>query len=333
MGSPIDATGYSCLVVNMIKNWRSYWSSTPGTTAADAPFGTVTVHPYGCESNPHAAVTRWAQLANFGFAPNPLMPNVFAAQTFDLGDPWGYAPADGGCAHTFNASFPARCLPPDSSRFDPTLTYMFKWIQNSSIGCCPNDPLHSRLKSPIGRRLALAYHNLVSGSGPATGPTIGGCTLSGSSITVSFDASINDEAIRIDTGQDYNMSHWARNDSPFFMVCHEAASGGGDPSHQCSDPSSWVVAVPSASAGNTVQLSFTLPPGHEGDSVVGLRYGWPLDDLSCCPENNVQNGDSFCVPGACPIKGATTLFPMNPFRANITSAGKCVCSPPQHCDA
>ena len=40
-----------------------------------------------------------------------------------------------------------------------------------------------------------------------------------------------------------------------------------------------------------------------------------------------------CVPGACPIKGATTLFPLNPFRANITAAGKCACTLPQTCDA
>ena len=338
MGSPLTNSGYSCVIVNMIKSWRKYWSATPGTTAPDAPFGTVTVHPYGCESNPNAAVTRWAQLANYGHAPNPFQPNVFSAQTFDLGDPWGYAPADGGCAHTANATFPARCLPPSAARLDPALSYIYPWLLNSSIGCCPNDPLHSRLKSPIGHRLALSYLNLLAGADPVThpptGPTIGGCTLNGanSSITVTFDASINAEAIRIDGGQVYDMTQWARRDSPFFMVCHLAA--GADPSHQCADANAdWVVAVPSAGANNSVVLSFSLPAGHETDAVVGLRYGWPLDDLSCCPETDVQNGNSMCVPGACPIKGATTLFPLNPFRANITAAGKCACTLPQQCDA
>ena len=334
MGSPLTNSGYSCVVINMIKSWRRYWSATPGTTAPDAPFGQVTVHPYGCESNPNAAVTRWAQLGNHGRAPNPDMPNVFSAQSFDLGDPWGYAPADGGCAHTPNPAFPARCLPPSPARFDPALVFMYPWILNSSIGCCPNDPLHSRLKSPIGHRLALSYLNLLAGGDPTThpptGPTIGGCTLSGSStITVTFDASVNAEAIRIDAGQDYNMSNWQRNDSPFFMVCHEAS--GSDPLNLCASASAWVVAVPSAGPANSVVLSFALPAGHESDEVVGLRYGWPLDDLSCCPELDVQNGDTFCPPGACPIKGASTLFPLNPFRANITSAGKCACTPPQVC--
>ena len=332
MGSPLDHTGYSCMLVNMIASWRKYWSATPGTTDPLAPWGEITVHPHGCESNPNAAVTRWAQLGNYGHAPNALMPNVFMAQTFDLGDPWNYAPADGGCAHTFNSTFPSRCLPPSNARFDPALSYIFPYLLNNSIGCCPNDPLHSRLKSPIGRRLALSYLNLVGGKGaPVTGPTVAGCTLSGGSIAVTFDASINSEEIRIDGGQNYNMSEWARNDSPFFMVCFEAS--GADPSHQCASAADWVVAVPSAGPANSVTLTYALPAGHESDAVVGLRYGWPLDDLTCCPEMNVDDGDTFCPPGACPIKGATTFFPMNPFRANITASGKCVCSLPQTCDA
>ena len=73
--------------------------------------------------------------------------------------------------------------------------------------------------------------------------------------------------------------------------------------------------------------------------MVELRYGWPLDDVDCCPQMQYSRFTALgfqtapCPPAACPIKGATTLFPMNPFRANITAAGKCQCTLPQVCSA
>ena len=174
----------------------------------------------------------------------------------------GYAPATGGCAHTPNAKFPAACLPSSSAGWDPSVVDQFKWTQNSSIGCCPNDPLHSRLKSPIGRRLARSFQNLVSGKGPVTGPTVSGCTVKGNaSIQVTFDRSANAEEIQIDPF-DYNTTNWARKDAPVFMVCHLPPATPVSPGCDNRDGTNWVPAVPAPGPANSVLLSWTLPAGY-----------------------------------------------------------------------
>ena len=86
MGSPLDHSGYACSLAAMIRDWRRYWTYDPGTTDALAPFGLVTIHPQGCEGNSQIGLLRHAQTANVGHAPNELLPNVFVAQAFDLGD-------------------------------------------------------------------------------------------------------------------------------------------------------------------------------------------------------------------------------------------------------
>jgi sialate O-acetylesterase len=52
-------------------------------------------------------------------------------------------------------------------------------------------PIHPRIKKPLGKRLALAAHNLVyGGAGAYTGPTISGCTASTSVITLYFNRTL-----------------------------------------------------------------------------------------------------------------------------------------------
>jgi hypothetical protein len=43
----IISKGYSCLQESLVHEWRRLWSVEPGTTAADAPFGLVTLAPTG----------------------------------------------------------------------------------------------------------------------------------------------------------------------------------------------------------------------------------------------------------------------------------------------
>jgi hypothetical protein len=48
--------------------------------------------------------------------------------------------------------------------------------------------IHPRLKRPVGERLAkAAYNQVYGGSAASTGPTISGCKLSSSKLTLSFD--------------------------------------------------------------------------------------------------------------------------------------------------
>lgn len=82
-GSSLNDEGYGCMMHKMVRDWRTIWSAEPGTTRTDAPFGLVTIAPSGSEGHAmHLSAFRWAQTANFGVLPNPLMPNTFLAQAY-----------------------------------------------------------------------------------------------------------------------------------------------------------------------------------------------------------------------------------------------------------
>jgi hypothetical protein len=121
-GSSLASAGYGCMMERMVAEWRSIWSVEPNTTDPLAPFGVVTIAPSGSEgadfhmsafrvskstptphsrphacphSRPHARAhthththTQWAQTANYGVLPNPVMPRTYVAQAYDLNDPW-----------------------------------------------------------------------------------------------------------------------------------------------------------------------------------------------------------------------------------------------------
>ncbi len=72
----------------MIADWRYQWGLYSDTTP-DFPFGFVQLSVWNDEQNttgwPIVGNVRWSQTANFGFIPNPFMPNVFGATAIDLG--------------------------------------------------------------------------------------------------------------------------------------------------------------------------------------------------------------------------------------------------------
>ena len=79
-GNSALQTGYSCLMVKLVAEWRALWSAEPGTTDPFAPFGLVTLAPSGSEGGASIGTMRWAQTAGFGATPNKALPNVFTAQ-------------------------------------------------------------------------------------------------------------------------------------------------------------------------------------------------------------------------------------------------------------
>ena len=81
-------TGYACLMQKLVTQWRQLWSTEPGTTAADAAFGVVTLAPSGTEGGSDIGTMRLAQTASYSYAPNPALPKVFVAQAYDLNDPY-----------------------------------------------------------------------------------------------------------------------------------------------------------------------------------------------------------------------------------------------------
>ena len=76
-GNSALSSGYACLMQKLVSQWRQLWSSAePGTTAADAPFGIVTLAPSGTEGGSDIGTMRLAQTASYGFAPNPARPRI-----------------------------------------------------------------------------------------------------------------------------------------------------------------------------------------------------------------------------------------------------------------
>jgi hypothetical protein len=65
-GNSMRSAGYSCLMEKLVSSWREQWSSEPGTTVADAPFGVVTLAPSGGEGGADLPTMRWAQTASYG---------------------------------------------------------------------------------------------------------------------------------------------------------------------------------------------------------------------------------------------------------------------------
>jgi sialate O-acetylesterase len=92
--------GYNCTFPAMIQDWRLKWGEgTNKQTDAEFPFGFVQLNSVGnstvydrpsdkSNGDPYSPAfgyggVRWAQTAGFGYTPNPKMPNVFMATSFD----------------------------------------------------------------------------------------------------------------------------------------------------------------------------------------------------------------------------------------------------------
>lgn len=69
-GNFIEKTGYGCQMPAMINLWREAWSTVPGTTNPNAPFGLVVLPGSGSEGGANMGAMNWAQTANYGVTPN-----------------------------------------------------------------------------------------------------------------------------------------------------------------------------------------------------------------------------------------------------------------------
>ena len=153
--------------------------------------------------------------------PNPIMPNTFLAQAFDLDDPWGDKTCYGySCCDPYEGPNMENCIAlhcnvPNSTVAGGAACLKARCAQPFNSTNCVNNlqkmglpptgcddycaalhgtpvymgGIHPRLKRPVGERLAIAAYNQVyGGSGAATGPTIAGCTADGADkLTITFD--------------------------------------------------------------------------------------------------------------------------------------------------
>ena len=187
--------GYGCLMRTLVSQWRRLWSSQPGTTDPQAPFGVVTLASTGGEGANGLAMgaMRLAQTGGHGILPNADMPNTFLAQAYDLDDEWNSLSGGGPCmSYGYNASSPAfHCCGPDAN----ASLCPAEWAERCTNMCAAlagtrayMGGLHPRSKRQVGRRLAVAALNSAyGGMGAASGPTLAGCTVEGSKVTVRFD--------------------------------------------------------------------------------------------------------------------------------------------------
>ncbi|KAM9299657.1 sialate O-acetylesterase [Gastrophryne carolinensis] len=79
---------YNCTFPALISDWRqSFHQGSLGQTDLSFPFGFVQLSTYQ-KSDPldNFPDIRWHQTADYGYAPNPKMPNTFMAVAMDLGD-------------------------------------------------------------------------------------------------------------------------------------------------------------------------------------------------------------------------------------------------------
>lgn len=200
MGNSAAGTGYSCLMQALVREWRGLWSATPGTTDSSAPFGIVTLASSGSEGASGLAMgaMRHAQTAGYGVLPPPggeEMANTFLAQAYDLDDQW--SGDRGPCTSVgWNVTSPAYdCCGGgggNSTTCGPAQAAMCANMcyANTRTSAFMGG-LHPRSKKAVGVRLATAAANTVYGGSAAfTGPTLAGCTLDATELTIRFNATL-----------------------------------------------------------------------------------------------------------------------------------------------
>jgi len=352
-GNSIANVGYGCEIRQLIQGWRRVWSEVNGTTDPLAPFGIVTLASSGMPSvggGRNMGAMRHAQTANYGVLPNPVLPNTFLAQAYDLDDEWG--PAAGPCLLRWS------CCDFKNSRFNPktcneTQATKCKNACAAAAGTISQGAIHPRSKKQVGDRLGTAAFNTVyGGTGAFTGPTLQGCTLYKDFLEIHFNSTLlqGDKL----TLQKIPPTHkfpsrrapiaggsqlYIQTDANHF--CMEALPCPDDPKKQCC--SSWAGGSDTYTNATSLDngwtmLNFTLASKTSikvdlstlNNAVpTAVRYAWGI--LDCCdysdPELYVSHG---CI-AACPIMSSSNL-PANPFQAKIVS-GKCQCLAPQVCSS
>ena len=317
----------------MIRAWREIWSAVPGTTSPTAPFGFVELADGTDEAwGLSMSGLRLAQTANYGYVPNPAMPNTFRAAAMDLGDQWdadGCAKPNSCCVPQWQGLGP-KCKGDHRGEFD-------WWDTNWFMG-----QVHPRPKAAVGRRLAqAAYASVYGGSVAAAGPVFSGCSVAGAALKIAFNASggaiswspfaaLANETTALyvlpaplalpgNLADNHHGGDWRAYKGP-FADGNEAGVEG------------WV-AVNAAVTG-AAELTVDLAP-LGGAAPAAVRYAWGTGGFGSVPFltrmcTGTQRDCSLepCYTDSCPLHGGG--LPGEPFIAAI-EGGACKCLPPRVC--
>ena len=372
-GNYARGTGYAAMLVAMVSALRAAWSSEPGTTPPDFPFGQVLLadgSDFGSPQNIGAIIS--AQTANFGRLPNAALPNSFVASAFDLGDPWMDMQNPDLCSR-------AQCcveawVPLGANCSGDHRGQWTNWTQNAAS-------LHPRTKGAIAGRLAqAAYASVYSPRSEllATGPVLAGCSLAadGATLTLRFDAAaLKGERVAADKPAGAAaMSVAAQNTALFALVnatLPPTAASGVDwtnagnryhgPYETGVDPSAGGAVVPGNELGVSPWLAVLPRAGAAANEIVvdlaplrgaaptAIRYAfggggngvfldrppgpWGAQAARLGCGPAVDTSKQPCPPASCPLH-ATGRGAL-PALPFVAEivAGKCKCLPPQTCDA
>ena len=211
--------------------------------------------------------------------------------------------------------------------------------------------IHPRDKKPVGDRLGQAAYNLVyGGKGALTGPTISGCSLSDTKLTVTFNASllsgdkvllqkygkgqsnkygvVGGSYLDVQTNAD-NFCMEATKDPEGNKLCPTWAGGTGTPINTSTTQldGGWTTGLDITLGADGASIEVDLS-SLNGTAPTAVRYAWSI--VNCCDMNDPDlYVTKPCGPGSCPIMSSSNL-PANPFLAKIVG-GKCQCIAPQVC--
>jgi sialate O-acetylesterase len=205
--------------------------------------------------------------------------------------------------------------------------------------------IHPRDKKPVGDRLgAAAFNTVYGGQEAATGPTLSGCAVDATSLTVSFNSSLL-------KGDTINLQKYGLTSLSFFEVQTDASSFCLEPRQNISaDGKTRISYCPIWAGGNgsvatgpldSGWISLDIKLGPQGQSIVAdlsplqgalptaVRYAWNV--VNCCDPADPDLYVKYpCGPSSCPIMSKQTNLPANPFVAKIVN-NKCECVAPMQC--
>ena len=257
-GNVLDGTGYACILRQMVADWRAIWSVTPGTTSPTAPFFVFDLADGTDEGNAdNLGSLRWALTSNYGTLPSPSMPNTYHASAYDFGDTWdGYICYVNSCCVPTSYALGAECDGDHRGLWDNISTPFYM------------NQLHPRPKQGLAKRGAQAALATLYGlGGPAAGPVISGCVLSGASLTISFNETLlAGESVAVSKPAGAAPMSLALDNTALWVLVNatlpaDAGANHRKQQHSYLGPfstgnelgvSGWVAAIPKANGDNSV---------------------------------------------------------------------------------
>ncbi|KAL1522247.1 hypothetical protein AB1Y20_017244 [Prymnesium parvum] len=228
-GSWSGRYGYACALGALLSHWRARWSEEPNSTAPLAPFGVVTLQPRAMQfGGRDFGGMRHAQTGGFGSLPSAAWPQTFVAQAYDLPDVWNL---DASCYYWGCCELrrdAAKCVAGTAHIGGASVCAPYcRALNETSAVTVGMAGLHSRLKKPVGQRLAtLAFRSVYGGEplGALAGPTISGCAVRGERLVLAFNRSLlRGEKVRVHAyhraaGEERSMLEVLPAHAPF---CHQ----------------------------------------------------------------------------------------------------------------